>query len=73
MKPKLKPTSKLQISNDDKVVSETKQYKLHKVNGCYFLLRKKDNKKIELLKDEVENYVLWGNKEFLRECSNTKF
>ena len=70
---KLKPTKKLQLSNDDKVLNETTQYKLNKVNGVYFLLRKKDNKTIEILKDNVENYVLWGVKEFKNECKNTKF
>ena len=70
---KLKPTKKLQLSNDDKVLNETTQYKLYKVNGVYFLLRKKDKKQIEILKDNVENYVLWGVKEFKNECKNTKF
>ena len=70
---KLKPTKKLQLSNDDRVLNETKQYKLYKLNGVYFLLRKKDNKSIEILKDDVENYVLWGTSEFKNQCNNTKF
>ena len=44
-----------------------------KQNSVYYLRRKKDNKQITLLKDEVEDYVLWGSKEFLKECKNTKF
>ena len=73
MQTKLKPTKKLQLSNDDRVLNETTQYKLYKSNSVYFLLRKKDKKQIEILKDDVENYVLWGVNEFRKTCKETKF
>ena len=55
------------------VITETTQYKMVKINNIYSLIRKKDSATVELLKDSVEDYVLWGKKEFNKEANNTKF
>lgn len=56
-----------------KTITETKGYILFKQNNTYYLTRKEDNNTIEILKDKVEDFTMWGNKEFINECKQTKF
>lgn len=56
-----------------KTIKETVNYLLYKEKNVYYLRRKKDLKQIEILKEDVEDYIMWGNKEFLKECKQTKF
>jgi len=60
-------------ASETKTIKETVNYILFKQNNVYYLRRKKDNKQVTLLKDDIEDFVMWGNKEFLKECKNTKF
>lgn len=64
---------KERIKSEVETITETVGYRLTKTNGIYTLERKKDKAKVVLLKDKVEDYVLWGKKEFNREAINTKF
>lgn len=72
--------NKIQFNEDRKhiqqpkeTVMESAQYKLTKVNGVYTLIQKSDNRKIEVEKDKVEDFVMWGLKEFKEECKKVKF
>lgn len=64
---------KQKIVQETTVITETTQYKMVKVGNVYTLVRKSDKATVELLKDNVEDYVLWGKKEFNKEANNTKF
>lgn len=66
-------TQKEKNKKEVNTITETTQYKLLKANGIYILERKKDKATVTLLKENVEDYTMWGTKEFNKEANNTKF
>lgn len=64
---------KQKTAKTEVTITETTKYKMLKQNNVYTLVRKSDKATVELLKDNVEDYVLWGKKEFNKEANNTKF
>ena len=61
------------IQGSKETIMESRHYKLVKVNGVYSLVQKSDNKKIEIEKDKVEDFTMWGLKELKEECSKLEF
>lgn len=56
-----------------KTIIEDQNHILYKVGKQYFLKRKKDREEVSILKDKVEDFVMWGKKEFLKECKTVSF
>lgn len=56
------------------IIVDTSKYRMTKnvSSGVYTIVQKSDNKQIIVEHSEVENFVLWGKKEFVKECK-TKF
>jgi hypothetical protein len=55
------------------IIKKNVNFQLYKTNDKYFLERIKDGSVIEVERDKVEDYVLWGNLEFKKECELTEF
>lgn len=55
------------------IIKKNVNFQLYKSNDKYFLERIKDGSIVEVDKDKVEDYVLWGNLEFKKECELVEF